>query len=391
MNNDSNVSTTLVEGATVTGVVESKNQHGATVNVAGESTFLPVAQLGDTSLSDLTKGTEVAVIVVDTTGAKPRVAIAEVTETAVESEETVEGDELAESILKLAGAWGASVKFETGKRPTSTKPAKPRTIKVAAAVVPVSVVTLEPVVVTPTEPDSAKVAYLKSLNLGDTVKATVKFKKDFGAFMTVGGIGFGLLHVSEVPGTKPEQRKAFIDGLRYKQELTVQVVTIDLKEERLGLSLIAGEKESFFDTLKVGTLVEGTVSGSKEIGAFINLGLTTGFMHVSEVNGENREVRDAGLAALKVGDKLELVVVDVNRAKKEVRLSQRRVGLVNVTPGSSVTGTVVQVRNNVVIVDLPVGARGFLPKTGGKRYESGEEITATVKSVDVARGTIDLV
>jgi hypothetical protein len=135
---------TLVEGATVTGIVQSKNQHGVTLDVAGQSTFLPVGQLGDTPISDLAKGTELAVTVVDTTGAKPRVAIAaavtevaapavvtevtevasavtEVADAAVETEEDTADDELKASIAKLAGAWGASVKFEKARTPSNKK------------------------------------------------------------------------------------------------------------------------------------------------------------------------------------------------------------------------------------------------------------------------------
>lgn len=414
-NTTSTTTTTLVEGATVTGVVESKNQHGASLNIDGTTAFLPVAALNGTELSEIAKGTELAVIVVSTDGAKPRVAIAsdvvesaatEVVEpvttveaVAVADEPIAEGDELSASISALASAWGASVKFESGTRKGSNKAKPSRKPVVVAPVVaePVTVKVVEPVavVVEPVavvEPKSPKAAFLETIKVGETVTASVKFKKEFGVHLTVGKLGFGLLHVSEMPGTTPAERADFLGKLRYKQELQVRVIKVDTEAGRLGFSLIADEKAEFFASLKVGAVVEGTVSGTKEIGAFINLGKTVGFLHVSEVDGQTREVRDSKLASFKRGEKIELVVVDVNREKQEVRLSQRRLQLAGVVAGAEVTGTFVHVRNNTVVVDLDCGARGFLPKKqGGKRYENGETITATVKSVNIGQGTVELV
>jgi predicted RNA-binding protein with RPS1 domain len=392
--------------------------------------------MGGTSLSDLAKGTELAVTVVDTTGAKPRVAIAEVAQTAQdgaavvseetdaaattevvesvegassEGEPTDSGDELQDSIARLAATWGASVKFESGSRRPSTKPVKqkkarvevvdaPTTVAVVAAapaveVEPVAAVEPEAVqasVVESTEPASPKEAFFASIKEGDEVKATVKFKKEFGVHLVVGKLGFGLLHVSEMPGTNMEARKAFLAALKYKQELTVRVIKVDAAAGRLGFSMVADEKAAFFASLNVGSVVEGNVVGTKEIGAFVHLGKTVGFLHVSEVDGKSREVRDAKLATMKRDDKVTLVVIDVNREKQEVRLSQRRLPLATLEVGSSVTGTFSSVRGNTVVVDLEVGGRGFLPKQGSKRYEYGEPITATVKSVNVAQGTVEL-
>lgn len=429
MTNTTNT-TALVEGTTGTGVIESKNQHGASVNIDGVSAFLPVANLGGTSLGDLAKGNEIAVTVVDTSGNKPRVAIADnaqgldavaesnnaegsgivaetidasaSTDAPVEEEAPAGDDDLQVSIAQLAASWGARVSFESGTRKPSTKPARPKARPVAAPVVTSApAVAVEPVVEaveptavveaveTVTEPVSAKAAFFASVKVGDEVTATVKFKKEFGVHLIVGKLGFGLLHVTEMPGATPDDRKAFLSALRYKQELKVRVIKVDTNEGRLGFSMIADEKAEFFASLKVGTVVQGTVSGTKEIGAFINLGKTVGFLHVSELDGK-REVRDAALAGLKRGDTLELVVVDVNREKQEVRLSQRRLSLATLTNGTSVTGAFAGVRGSTILVDLETGGRGLLPKKGSKRYEFGETITAVVKSVNVAQGTVEL-
>jgi ribosomal protein S1 len=440
MNMNTTDNTSLVAGTTVTGIVESKNQHGVNLTVGGAPAFLPVANLGETSIGDLVKGTEIAVTVVDTTGAKPRVTIAAVaqdaTETAVTGEnltvasgtateegtaavvestedapaagESTEGDDLQASIARLAATWGASVKIEVSGRKPSSKPvkAKKAPVPVANAVVaepvvaPAQAVVVEPVAVVASEvteapvvetaPLSPKEAFFASIHEGDEVTASVKFKKDFGVHLVVGKFGFGLLHVSEMPGANMEAKKAFLAGLKYKQELKVRVIKVDAAASRLGFSMVSDEKAAFFASLKVGTVVEGVVVGSKEIGAFVNIGKTVGFLHVSEVEGKSREVRDAKLASFKRDDKLELVVIDINREKQEVRLSQKRLPLAALEVGSTVTGSFSSVRGTTIHVDLEVGGRGLLPKKGGKRYEYGEAITATVKSVNVARGEVEL-
>lgn len=427
-----NSTSNLVAGTNVSGIVESKNQHGVSLTIDGNPAFLPVAALNGTELSEIAKGTELAVTVVSTDGAKPRVAIAsdlttesnattdgDVAETTaagtaevVESteDETVAdepSDDLSASIAALAKSWGASVKVDSGKRPASSKSKPSRKVVVAPAVAaPVAVKAVEPekvvapaVVEAKVEPvavvesKSPKAAFLETIKVGDTVTASVKFKKDFGVHLTVGKLGFGLLHVTEMPGATPAERADFLGKLRYKQELQVRVIKVDHEAGRLGFSLIADEKAEFFASLKVGVVVEGTVNGTKPgTGAFINLGNTTvGLLHVSEVDG-SRDERDGKLAGFKRGDKLELVVIDVNREKQEVRLSQRRLQLAGVVAGAEVTGTFVHVRNNTVVVDLDCGARGFLTKKqGGKRYENGETITAKVKSVNIGQGTVELV
>lgn len=446
--NMTTTTTTLVAGDTHTGIVTSKNQHGATVSIDGQVAFLPK---GESDLSDLAKGTEVAVTVIDTEGAKPRVAIASPeivtystaqpaveavepsTEAAVEETGVADGNEenvvTVSAIDALAAAWGASRGTIRGSKPSSKKgkthkvrttdaatalahetfgnavstqtwdgitaeatPDSPAVVEAPAETAVVETPAEAPVVAESAPVDSPKLAYLKTVKEGDVVKAAVKFKKDFGAFLTTAnGLGFGLLHVSEMPGAKPEQRKAYLDGLRYKQELTLTVINVDLEQQRLGLSLVAGEKESFFDGLKVGAVVEGTISGTKEIGAFINLGATTGFLHVSEVDGKTREQRDGRLASFKKGEKLELVVIDVNREKKEVRLSERRLVIATLSVDAEVHGVFAGVRNNQVVVDLNFGGRGYLPKKNGKRYEHGEPIVARVRSVDVVNNAVELV
>lgn len=403
---DASAATTdaLLQGAPVT--AELTVADAAEVSSETEVT----ATTGDTT--EETEGTQADA------GAAAVVTETEGTAAADETEVSEEGGVQLSDLQRLASAWSATLTHERPRK-GSTKPSKSRakTAKaqpkpVGEETVVVETVATEPVVAETASPVTAdttssepvaevtpavqtKGDYVRSLKVGDEVVAKVKFKNETGAFVTVGGLAFGLLHVTEMPGENREQKKAFLSKLRGTQELTVRIVSIDLStpgKERLGVSLIAGEKLAFFEQTKVGDIVTATVSHVSEKGAILNLGVTTGFMHVSEVGAVTRSERDTKLAGFTRGEALELVVINVDRQKQEVKLSQRRLPLAKLVVGETVEGSFAHVREGrTIVVELEVGALGFLPKKqGAKRYERGEAIVATVQSVDVVNSTVNL-
>lgn len=236
---------------------------------------------------------------------------------------------------------------------------------------------------------SAKRQFLESIKIGDVVQAEVRFKDQFGAFMTIGSAGFGLLHISELPGDRPD-REAFLREMRRGQQLTVQIISINWKKDRVGLSLVAGERDQFYSGLKEGSFVKGFVSRVSAIGAWANFGGITGFVHVSEMPGHSRAERDAHLAGIKRGDAIELVVYAVSRELKEARFSLRRVPMAKLTFATQVSGSCVQVRPDTVVLALEMGGYGYMPRVAKKRYKRGEILTGIVYSVDVNRNSVEL-
>jgi small subunit ribosomal protein S1 len=122
----------------------------------------------------------------------------------------------------------------------------------------------------------------------------------------------------------PEQRWARLVG----QKLQLKVVELDRLRNRLILSeriamrdVRKGQKERLLSSLQRGDVLKGTVTSIADFGAFVDLGGADGLIHLSELAwhrvGHPSEV-------LKVGQQVEVYVMNVDPEKKRIGLSLRR-------------------------------------------------------------------
>jgi small subunit ribosomal protein S1 len=137
----------------------------------------------------------------------------------------------------------------------------------------------------------------------------------FGAFIDVGAETPGLVHISKVQ-RGPVNR--IEDILQEGQEVEVWVEKVDVNAKRLELTMIR-PIELKWSEIKAGLKVKGTVVRLENFGAFVDVGAERpGLVHVSEMSTEY--VSDPK-EILKVGDEIEVVVIDSDRKKKQIRLS----------------------------------------------------------------------
>ena len=122
----------------------------------------------------------------------------------------------------------------------------------------------------------------------------------------------------------PEQRWARLVG----QKLQLKVVELDRLRNRLILSeriamrdLRKGQKDRLLTSLQRGDVLKGTVTSIADFGAFVDLGGADGLIHLSELAwhrvGHPSEI-------LKVGQSVEVYVMNVDPEKKRIGLSLRR-------------------------------------------------------------------
>ena len=122
----------------------------------------------------------------------------------------------------------------------------------------------------------------------------------------------------------PEQRWARLVG----QKLQLKVVELDRLRNRLILSeriamrdVRKGQKDRLLASLQRGDVLKGTVTSIADFGAFVDLGGADGLIHLSELAwhrvGHPSEV-------LKVGQQVEVYVMNVDPEKKRIGLSLRR-------------------------------------------------------------------
>jgi small subunit ribosomal protein S1 len=117
------------------------------------------------------------------------------------------------------------------------------------------------------------------------------------------------------------------DDLRDK-ELGVKVIEVDQDRRRLIFSEREAQKEwraqqkaRLLAELKEGDVVRGTVTGLRDFGAFVNLGGADGLIHVSELAWHRVDhPRDV----LKVGDEIDVYVLNLDRDSNRIALSRKR-------------------------------------------------------------------
>lgn len=157
---------------------------------------------------------------------------------------------------------------------------------------------------------------LAKLEVGTTVKGTVKNLTDFGAFIDLGGID-GLLHISEMSWGRIENPKKV-----FKVGDEVEAFIKDIDGNKIALSLKYEEKNPW--TLApvkyaAGNVVKGRVARMTDFGAFVEL--ETGIdalLHVSQISKAHVEKPSD---VLKIGEEIEAKVVDFNAEDKKISLS----------------------------------------------------------------------
>ena len=139
----------------------------------------------------------------------------------------------------------------------------------------------------------------------------------FGAFVDVGAECDGLVHISMV---KQGNVNRVEDVLQVGQEVEVWVRRVDPNVSRLELTMIKPIMLKW-NKIKPGLKLKGKVIRLEKFGAFVDVGADRpGLVHVSELSTEY--VSDPS-DVVKVGDEIEVSVVDTDRKKRQIRLSMK--------------------------------------------------------------------
>jgi len=158
------------------------------------------------------------------------------------------------------------------------------------------------------------------LQEGATVHGIVRRLADFGAFVDVGGVD-GLVHIGDIAWYRINKPS---EVLSVGQEIDVVVLGLDKEKERISLGykqLQPKPWDTAAENYPVDTIVKGKVVRITSFGAFVSLepGID-GLVHISEVSNKYiTKVEDA----VKVGDEIEALVLDVNTEAKRISLSIR--------------------------------------------------------------------
>jgi small subunit ribosomal protein S1 len=138
-----------------------------------------------------------------------------------------------------------------------------------------------------------------------------------GAIIDVGIGKPAVIHISQiVPDTQEQPIKRVDDVLKIGQQVDVWVKRV--RDDRVELTMIKPLDLEWRD-IKKGMTVKGQVVRLEKFGAFVEIGAERpGLVHISEMaHGYVRQPSDV----VKEGDEIEAQVIDVNRKKKQIKLS----------------------------------------------------------------------
>ncbi|WP_281860957.1 30S ribosomal protein S1 [Salana multivorans] len=163
--------------------------------------------------------------------------------------------------------------------------------------------------------------FLSSLAKGQVRPGVVSSIVNFGAFVDLGGVD-GLVHVSELSWKHIDHPSEVVE---VGQEVTVEVLDVELDRERVSLSLKATQEDpwqQFARTHAIGQVVPGKVTKLVPFGAFVRVedGIE-GLVHISELAVRHVEVPEQ---VAKVGEEVFVKVIDIDLERRRISLSLKQ-------------------------------------------------------------------
>jgi len=163
--------------------------------------------------------------------------------------------------------------------------------------------------------------FLNALAKGQVRKGVVSSIVNFGAFVDLGGVD-GLVHVSELSWKHIDHPTEVVE---VGQEVTVEVLDVDMDRERVSLSLKATQEDpwqQFARTHQMGQIVPGKVTKLVPFGAFVRVeeGIE-GLVHISELAERHVEIPEQ---VVQVGDEIFVKIIDIDLDRRRISLSLKQ-------------------------------------------------------------------
>ncbi|HUS69501.1 MAG TPA: S1 RNA-binding domain-containing protein [Anaerolineae bacterium] len=276
-------------------------------------------------------------------------------------------------------------------------------------------------------PESADGDVIVSLNMARTMEDWRKAEKLFedGEVFegTVAGHNKGglLVYFGQIRGFVPasqlsglsrrsghEERLGMLSKME-GQQLLLKVIEVDRQRRRLIFSERAASREwrdqrkdELLDQLQEGDIRSGKVRNLCEFGAFVDLGGADGLIHISELSWRRvKHARDV----LNVGEEVEVYVLRVDRDRKRIGLSLKRlqpdpwhVAEEKYEVGQIVKGTVTNIVDFGAFARIDDGIEGLIHVTElsdgdfapRDLVREGEELYVKILSVDADRQRMGL-
>ncbi len=162
--------------------------------------------------------------------------------------------------------------------------------------------------------------FAMSQEKGNKVSGQIKSITDFGVFIGLPGNIDGLVHLSDLSWSQPGEEA--VRNYKKGDEVEALVLSIDVERERISLGIKQMEGDPFNSFVTIhdkNSIMEGTVKSIDAKGAVIALSDDVeGYLRASEVSRDRVEdIR----THLKEGDKIETMIINIDRKNRTINLS----------------------------------------------------------------------
>ncbi len=246
--------------------------------------------------------------------------------------------------------------------------------------------------------EEQKKEIIGQLEKGQVLEGIVKNITTYGVFVDLGGVD-GLIHITDLSWNRINHPSEILE---LDQKLNVVILDFDDDKSRIQLGvkqLSPHPWEALSSDLKEGDKVKGKVSVLADYGAFIEVADgVEGLVHVSEMSWSThlRSAQDF----VKVGDKIEAVVLTLDRDERKMSLGIKQLTndpwtdiTTKYPKGSKHTGIIRNFTNFGIFVELEEGIDGLVyisdlswtvkVKHPSELFSTGEKIEVIVLELDV--------
>jgi ribosomal protein S1 len=172
------------------------------------------------------------------------------------------------------------------------------------------------------QPSELRQQTIKNIKVGDTLDSVVTAVTPYGIFVNAQGLD-GLIHVSEISWDKVENPG---DYAKVGDSLKVKLINLgdDGRKVAYSLKQLSDDPWSeISEDLKVGSVVEGTVTDVEEYGLIVKVGEgVTGLIHKTEFEDANASKNP--IDVYKVGDKIKAVIMTISPSDRKMGLSIKK-------------------------------------------------------------------
>jgi len=215
--------------------------------------------------------------------------------------------------------------------------------------------------------EEQKAEILNNLEKGQVLEGVIKNMTNFGVFIDLGGVD-GLLHITDISWGRINHPE---DVLNLDDSVKVVVLDFDEDKKRISLGmkqLTPHPWDSLSEDIDVGSKVKGKIVNVADYGAFLEISSgVEGLIHVSEMSWSQHLRNPSDF--LNVGDKLEAVVITLDREERKMSLGIKQLSedpwtktdlLTKYAIGTTHKGIVRNLTNFGLFIELEEGIDGLV-------------------------------